>query len=280
MRIDAHQHFWHYAPRDYSWITGEMQTLKRNFEPEDLKPLLDRAGMDGTIAVQARHAVQETDWLLALADQYPFIKGVVGWVDLESPTVHEQLETYAQRPPFRGVRHIVHDEADDRFMLRPQFLHGLSLLASFDLVYDLLLFPKHLPIAADVVQRFPQQRFVLDHVAKPAIKTHSFAPWDADIRALARFPNVFCKVSGMVTEAAWNTWTPDDFTRYLDTVFDCFGPERLLFGSDWPVCTLSGTYADVVLLVQQYMRGLSVEQQDHIFGGTAAEVYALSKEIL
>lgn len=279
MRIDAHQHFWHYTPRDYGWISDEMQTLKRDFQPNDLKPLLDRAGMDGTIAVQARHTLQETDWLLELAEHHPFIKGVVGWVDLQAPDVHEQLETYAQRPKFRGVRHIVHDEADDRFMLRPQFLHGLSLLASFDLAYDLLLFPKHLPIAADVAQRFPQQRFVLDHIAKPAIKAHSFAPWDADIRALARFPNVFCKVSGMVTEAAWNTWKPDDFTRYLDTVFDCFGPERLMFGSDWPVCTLSGAYADVVLLVQQYVRGLGIEEQDRVFGGTAADVYALSKEM-
>lgn len=280
MHIDAHQHFWHYAPRDYGWISDEMATLKRDYLPEDLKPLLDRAGIHGTVAVQARHTLGETDWLLALADQHPFIKGVVGWVDLQAPDVHEQLETYAHHPKFCGVRHIVHDEADDRFMLRPQFLHGLSLLASFDLTYDLLVFPKHLPVAADVVQRFPQQRFVLDHIAKPAIKTHTFAPWDADIRVLARFPNVFCKVSGMVTEAAWNTWKPDDFTRYLDMVFDCFGPERLMFGSDWPVCTLSGAYADVVLLVQQYVRGLGIAAQDRVFGGTAAEVYALSKEML
>lgn len=275
MRIDAHQHFWHYDPAAYGWIDDRMAVLKRDLLPDDLKPLLDRSGIDGTVVVQARQSLHETDWLLELAQKYAFIRGVVGWIDLQAPDVRAQLERYAQQPKLRGIRHIVQDEPDDRFMLRPAFLHGLGLLAEFNLTYDLLLFPRHLPVAVDVVKQFPQQRFVLDHLAKPAINAHAIAPWDADIRALARFDNVMCKVSGMVTEAAWNQWRLDDFKRYLDIVFECFGPERLMFGSDWPVCTLSGSYAEVVLIIQDYVRGLSLDMQDRIFGGAAAEWYGL-----
>lgn len=276
MRIDAHQHFWRYNPADYGWITDAMETLKRDYLPEDLKRLLDRTGIQGTIAVQARQNLQETDWLLELADAYPFIKGVVGWVDLRSPDIREELTVYAQHPKMRGVRHIVHDESDDHFMLGAEFLHGLSLLAEFNLTYDLLLFPKHLPVAIEVVRQFPQQRFVLDHIAKPAIKAQKVDQWDVGIRALASFDNVYCKVSGMVTEAAWQQWKLDDFKRYLDIVFECFGPERLMFGSDWPVCTLSGNYAEVVHLVQHYVRGYPAAIQERIFGQNAIEFYGLS----
>ena len=276
MRIDAHQHFWRYDPAAYPWISDEMPGLKRDYLPEDLKPLLDRTGMDGTVAVQAQHSLQETDWLLDLADRYDYIKGVVGWLDLASPRIREQLEIYARHPKLKGVRHIVHDEADDRFLLRSDVLHGLSMLTEFDLTYDLLLFPKHLPVAVECVRQFPQQRFVLDHLAKPPIKAQRFEPWADDLRALARFENVYCKLSGMVTEAAWGAWKPDHFTRYLDVVFECFGVDRLMFGSDWPVCTLSGSYAEVVLLVQQYVRGFPVDTQEQIFGGNAANFYRLS----
>ncbi len=278
MRIDSHQHFWHYNPNEHVWMTDEMKLLKHDYLPEDLKPRLDRAGIHGTVAVQARQSLQETDWLLELADQHDFIKGVVGWVDLRSPQVREQLRGYARRPKLRGVRHVVHDEPDDRFMLLPEFLRGLALLEEFNLTYDLLLFPKHLPVATEVVAQFPRQRFVLDHIAKPLIKTQAFGPWDQDLRAMARFDNVWCKVSGMVTEAAWGQWKLADFKRYLDVVFDCFGPERLMFGSDWPVCTLAAQYAEVVLIVQDYIRGLSVEAQDRIFGGNAVEFYGLAAE--
>ncbi len=276
MRIDSHQHFWRYDPAKYPWISDEMPQLKRDYLPEELKPLLDRTGIEATVAVQAQHSLQETDWLLELADRYDYIKGVVGWLDLRSSSIREQLQTYARHPKMKGVRHIVHDEADDRFLLRSDVLHGLSLLAEFDLTYDLLLFPRHLPVAVECVEQFPQQRFVLDHIAKPPIKAQHFDPWERDIRTLAQFENVYCKVSGMVTEAAWGQWKPDHFTRYLDVVVDCFGVDRLMFGSDWPVCTLSGSYAEVVLLVQEYVRGLSIDVQEKIFGGNAADFYKLS----
>lgn len=194
MRIDAHQHFWHYNPHEHVWMTDEMAVLKHDYLPEDLNPHLERTGIHGTVAVQARQNVRETDWLLELADKHDFIKGVVGWVDLRSLEVREQLALYARRPKLRGVRHVVQDEPDDRFMLRPDFLRGLAALAEFNLTYDLLLFPKHLPVAVEVVAQFPQQRFVLDHIAKPLVVTQTFAPWEKDIRALARFDNVWCKV--------------------------------------------------------------------------------------
>ncbi len=275
MHIDAHHHLWRYHPDEYSWMTEQMEVLKHDYLPADLQPFLRRTGIQGTVVVQARQSLQETEWLVDVADQYSFIKGVVGWVDLRSSQVREQLARFVSRPKLKGVRHLVQDEQDDQFILQPSFLAGLGLLSEFKLVYDLLLFPKHLPVAVDVVKQFPQQQFVLDHIAKPFIKVQTLTPWDADIRALARFPNVVCKVSGMVTEAAWQQWQPSDFKRYLDVVFDCFGPERLMFGSDWPVCTLAATYAEVVLVVQEYVRGLPTATQDQIFGGTAARVYGL-----
>ncbi len=278
MRIDAHQHFWHYNPAEYAWITDGMDVLKRDYLPQDLEPHLLRTDIQGTVAVQACQNLQETDWLLELADKHDFVKGVVGWVDLRSPRVRGQLERWAHRPKLRGVRHVVQSEPDDRFMLQPDFLHGLGQLAEFNLTYDLLLFPKHVPVAVEVVAQFPNQRFVLDHIAKPFIKAQTLAPWEHDIRALARFENVWCKVSGMVTEADWQHWKLADFNRYLDIVFECFGPERLMFGSDWPVCTLTAQYAEVVLIVQNYVRGLSVEMQDRIFGGNAATFYGLATE--
>lgn len=276
MRIDAHQHFWRYTPEHYGWITDAMPILQRDYLPPDLRPLLDRAGVDGTVAVQARQDLDETLWLLDLADQHAWIKGVVGWVDLQSPQVRAQLDQIARHPKLRGIRHIVHDEPDDQFMLRPAFLHGLGLLHERNLTYDLLLFPRHLPIAAEVVHRFPQQRFVLDHIAKPHIKTHTIDPWQADLRALAKCPNVHCKLSGMVTEAAWQQWAIGDFRRYLDVVFDCFGSDRLMWGSDWPVCTLSASYAEVLVIVLDYARQLPIETQEQIFGGNAARFYGLT----
>lgn len=275
MRIDAHQHFWHYNPAEHVWMTDAMTILRKDFLPEDLAPLLEQAGLQGTVTVQARQNLQETEWLLELAGQYDFIKGVVGWVDLRSPLVRSQLETYAQHPKLKGVRHVVHDEPDDYFMLLPGFLAGLALLREFNLTYDLLLFPRHLPIALDVVKQFPGQKFVVDHIAKPFIKAKTISPWDRDIRDLAKFENVYCKVSGMVTEAAWGEWAAVDFFPYLDVVFDCFGPNRLMFGSDWPVCTLSGAYANVVQIVQEYLQQFPGEIQAKIMGQNAVEFYSL-----
>ncbi len=275
MRIDAHQHYWHYSPAKYAWINDEMGVLKSDHLPERLAPLLAAAGLDGTVAVQARHAVDETAWLLELADKNPFIKGVVGWVDLASPGLESQLARLAAHPKFRGVRHVLQDEPDDRFMLRAEFLRGIEKLASFDLVYDILIFPRHLPVAVELVQRFPEQSFVLDHIAKPFIKDHMMNPWREQIQELSSCGNVTCKVSGMVTEADWHNWQPADFRPYLDVVFSAFGPERLMFGSDWPVCTVAGSYSQVVELVVDYARTLSPDEQAEIWGGTAARIYGL-----
>jgi L-fuconolactonase len=210
-----------------------------------------------------------------LADQHPFIKGIVGWVDLCSPRVEEQLVSFTHHPKFRGVRHVLHDEPDDRFMLREDFLHGLSQLLKFKLTYDLLLFPRHLPIALELVKRFPEQPFILDHIAKPLIKDHKRTPWDSDMRRLAAFPNVSCKVSGMVTEADWKHWNPPDFTPYLDVVFECFGTKRIVVGSDWPVCTLAGTYADVMQIATDYIQKLSKDEQMDVWCQNARRFYGI-----
>ncbi|MFQ5795813.1 MAG: amidohydrolase family protein [Candidatus Bipolaricaulia bacterium] len=275
MKVDAHQHFWHYTPEAYDWIGPDMKILKQDFLPDDLAPLLASAGIEGTVAVQARQTLEETNWLLELADRYPFINGVVGWVDLRNPELRGQLERFCAHPKFRGVRHVVQDELDDRFMLREDFIQGLETLSEFDLAYDILIFPRHLPVAYELVEKFPEQRFVLDHITKPPIKDGKLMPWAADIRRLAAFPNVFCKVSGMVTEADWKAWKPDDFRPYLDVVFEAFGPRRIMFGSDWPVCTLAGTYTDVAQIVSDYVEQFSTEEQANIWGETATRFYRL-----
>lgn len=278
MRIDAHQHFWRYTAEDYGWIPDTGLALKQDRLPVHLKPLLARTGLDGTIAVQARQSLAETDWLLQLADEHPFIKGVVGWVDLCSSDLRDQLKRYAAHPKFKGVRHVVQDEPDDRFMLRPQFLNGLGQLAEFNLTYDLLIYSKHLSAAAEVVRQFPGQRFILDHIAKPSIRSELFAPWAEELKVLASHSNVHCKVSGLVTEADWETWTMADFRPYLEVVFDCFGSDRLMFGSDWPVCTLAASYAETVLLVLEFAAGRSRAELDKLFGLNALASYGISAE--
>ncbi len=274
-RIDSHQHFWRYNTDEYPWIDESRAPLKVDYLPPDLQALMAATGIDGTVAVQARQNLRETEFLVELADQYDFIRGVVGWVDMRADDVEAQLERFASHPRMVGVRHIVHDEADDRFMLGGNFLRGMAKLADFDLRYDLLLFPRHLPIAIDVVKRFPEQPFVLDHIAKPFIKDGTLEPWESDIRKLASFDKVWCKVSGMVTEAAWGNWMQDAFTPYLDVVFDCFGSDRLMFGSDWPVCTLSGSYVEVVGIVETHIASLSANEQTKIMGGNASKFYQL-----
>lgn len=283
MKLDAHQHFWQYNAREYGWMGAGMERLQRDHLPEDLRPLLTATAFDGTIAVQARQTMEETRWLLDLAAANPFIKGVVGWVDLCSAGLRQQLDKLAENPKLIGVRHVIHDEPDDAFMLREDFRRGLGLLADYNLVYDLLLFPKHLPAACELVAQFPNQPFVLDHLAKPFIKAGVLSPWAEDLRRLAAYPNVACKVSGMVTEADWQTWQPADFRPYLDVVFAAFGPDRLMFGSDWPVCTVTGSYEQVVGLVADYVAQLSEAEQtavfdavfDAVFGTTAARIYGV-----
>jgi L-fuconolactonase len=275
MRIDAHQHFWIYDPREYDWIDDPMASLRRDFLPDELKAELARGGFQGCVAVQARQTMEETRWLLELAAASPFVLGVVGWVDLQSPQVRSQLESVAGSSKLVGVRHIVQGERDDRFLLRPEFLRGVAALEEFDLAYDILIYPKHLPVAAEFVQRFPRQRFVLDHLAKPPIKNGSLHPWTDGIRKLAAFPNVFCKLSGLVTEADWQHWKPEDMAPYLDVAFDAFGPQRLMIGSDWPVCTVAASYGRAMGVVKDYLGRHSVHVQDSVLGENAQRFWKL-----
>lgn len=275
MKLDSHQHFWRYDPAQYPWMTEKLGRIRRDFLPEDLAPELAKAGIGGTVAVQARQTVEESAWLLGLADRSPIVKGVVGWVDLRSEEADAQLDRFAAHPKFVGVRHVVQDEPDDRFMLQPRFLEGLALLEKYGLAYDLLLFPKHLPVAVEVVKLFPNQRFVLDHLAKPFIKAGTIQPWEEDLRRLAAFPNVLCKISGMVTEAAWGEWKQGDFTPYLDAAFAAFGEDRLMFGSDWPVSLLSADYGQTFGIVEQYLAGFSAAAREKVLGANCARFYGI-----
>jgi L-fuconolactonase len=275
MRIDAHQHFWIYNADEYGWIDESMASLRRNFLPSDLEPELDRCHFRGSIAVQARQTLEETRWLLDLADQHPAILGVVGWVNLCSAEVKSQLSTLSGNPKLVGIRHIVQAEPDDRFLLRPDFLRGIAALEEFDLAYDILIYPRHLPVAAEFVEKFPRQRFLLDHLAKPLIKAGEIEAWARDIRRLAAFPNVYCKLSGMVTEADWQRWKPEQMTSYLDVAFDAFGPDRLMIGSDWPVCLVAASYVRVIDLVQTYVDRRQSANRDAVFGGNAQRFWRL-----
>jgi len=275
MRIDAHQHFWLYNSAEYGWIDESMAAIRRDFLPEDLAGELSANEFNGSVAVQARQTLEETRWLLELAAASPRILGVIGWVGLRSPDVHSQLKPFARNPKLVGVRHIVQAETDDRFLLRPDFLCGISLLEEFDLAYDILIYTRHLPVAAEFVEKFPRQRFVLDHMAKPPIKAGEIDVWEKGIRQLAAFPNVLCKVSGLVTEADWHHWTPEQIRPYLDVVFDAFGSERLMIGSDWPVCLVAGQYGRVMDVVKDYVRSNCPGALEAILGGNAQRFWQL-----
>ena len=275
MRIDAHQHFWNYDPQEYQWIDGTMAPLRRDFLPADLQYELEREGFQGSVAVQARQSLQETRWLLELAAQSPLILGVVGWVDLRSPQVREDLHALARNPKLVGIRHIAQSEPDDRFLLQPDFLRGISLLAEFDLAYDILIYPRHLNVAGEFVRRFPEQRFVLDHLAKPEIKSGTINAWKKGIAELAAYPNVYCKLSGLVTEADWAHWKSEDMRPYLDIAFERFGANRLMIGSDWPVCRLAGSYSQVMGLVKDYLIGHSEQERAAVLGGNAKRFWRL-----
>ncbi|HLH52478.1 MAG TPA: amidohydrolase family protein [Verrucomicrobiae bacterium] len=274
MRIDSHQHFWRYSNDQYPWIQGDWP-IRRNYLPEDLEPELRDCSIDGCVAVQARQSLAESKWLLDLADRAPFIKGVVGWVDLRSPSLSDQLAELCPNPKFVGVRHVVQDEPDDNFMLRKDFQDGIAQLEGHGLAYDILIYSRHLPAAVELVKRFPQQRFVLDHLAKPMIRDGVLARWREQIRKLAQYPNVMGKVSGLVTEARWNGWEPDDFKPYLDAVFEDFGPDRLMFGSDWPVALLAASYRQVYSLISEYVSGAAPDAAANIFGLNAQKFYDL-----
>jgi L-fuconolactonase len=276
MRIDAHQHFWTFAASELPWIGARMEVLRRDFQPRDLAPLLAAQRFDGCIAVQARPTPKETARLCTLAREHGFVRGVVGWIDMCAPDVADQLDDLDDEPHLVGLRHVVQDEPDDRFVLRADFQRGIAALAGRGLAYDLLIHPRHLAPALELAKRFPEQPFVLDHLGKPFIKDRRLAPWEAGVRALARRPNATCKVSGMVTEADRDAWTPGDLEPFLDVVLEAFGPERLLFGSDWPVCLLAASYARVVDAVQAWADDrLGEPERAALFGGNAVRVYGL-----
>ncbi len=275
-KIDAHQHFWHYTPQTYPWITEDLALLKRDYLPADLQPLLQASGLGGCVAVQASQTVAETEFLLKLAEAHDFIKGVVGWIDLQDYNIKHTLQKWAERPKLCGFRHIVHDEPDDAFLLRPEFIRGVKALQTFDLTYDILIFEKHLPAALSFVSYLPDSKLVVDHLAKPKIAKHELSPWQENIRSLAQYPNVYCKISGMVTEADWQHWKEEDFIPYLDTVVEAFGADRLMIGSDWPVCRLAGEYETVMGLAMNYFKSFSAAEQEKVFGGNAIRFYNLT----
>ena len=274
MRVDAHQHFWQYDPAAYGWIDDTMPALKRNFTPADLKREMERAGVDRSIAVQARQTLDETRWLLALADAHPFVAGVVGWVDLQSPAVDAQLEELASHPRLIGVRHVVQAEPDG-FLGSDAFRRGIGRLDRYGLTYDILVYARQLPQVVEFVRAFPDQKFVLDHLAKPDVKGAGLAAWRPQIEELAAFPHVWCKLSGLVTEADWGSWTPEQLRPYIETALECFGPERLMAGSDWPVCTLVSPYSRTMAIVEDALGGCSSKERASVLGGTAQHLWNL-----
>lgn len=274
MRVDAHQHFWRYEPSEYAWIDESMGALRRDFLPEDLQPELARAGVDLSIAVQARQTTAETDALLAYADAHPFVAGVVGWVDLQSTSVTRDLERLGSHRALLGVRHVVQSEPAG-FMRSAEFRRGLGQLAAFGLTYDILVYAPQLAEACELVAAFPSQRFVLDHLGKPDIRRGGYESWHGPFEKLAGFPHVWCKLSGLVTEADWGAWTPGQLRPYIETALECFGPGRLMAGSDWPVCTLAAPYSETLQVVEDAVGRLSTDERSRVLGGTAQELWDL-----
>lgn len=278
MKIDSHHHFWNYNPEEYGWIDDSMQMLRRDFLPTDLKAAIEAVGIEGVVSVQARQTTVETQWLLDFAAANEFVLGVVGWVELCCSSVNEQLEQFAPHDMLKAVRHVVQDEPDDEFILRDDFNRGVSMLKNHGLIYDILIFERQLAPSIKFVDRHPDQRFVLDHVAKPQIANGLLEPWQNNIHELAKRPHVTCKVSGMVTEADHENWTPEQLRPYWETVLEAFGPDRLMFGSDWPVCLLACEYTRWFETVSDFASELSESEQQALFGGTAAKAYGLNTE--
>jgi L-fuconolactonase len=275
MKIDAHHHYWHYTPEEYGWIDDSMQRIRRDFLPADLAATIAPVGFEGVVTVQARQTLEETEWLLSLAAGHDFMRGVVGWVPLVDPQIRSHLERYAANPKLKAVRHVVQGEPDDQFILRADFNAGIATLRDFGLIYDILIFERHLPQTIQFVDCHPQQVFVLDHIAKPRIKENLLEPWRTNLRTVAQRENVYCKFSGLVTEADFTTWTPEQLRPYWETVLDAFGPDRLMFGSDWPVCLVASEYAQWFATVSDFACELSLTERDRFFGETATEAYRL-----
>jgi L-fuconolactonase len=272
--IDTHQHFWKYDPVNYSWINDEMQVIRKDFLPHDLALVVNEHKLQGTIAVQADQTEAETDWLLELAAKNDFIQGVVGWVDLRSSNIEERLQHYTQFKKLKGFRHVLQGE-EPSFMLQKDFLSGISKLQQFNFTYDILIYPKHLAAALDLVRQFPAQKFVIDHVAKPHIKDGKIDEWKAGMQALSQQQNVYCKISGMVTEAEWKNWTAGQLQPYIDAVVECFGIDRIMYGSDWPVCLVASSYTRWLQTVKDYFSSYSAEEQEKVYSSNAIKFYNL-----
>ncbi|REA63249.1 amidohydrolase [Dyadobacter luteus] len=274
MTIDSHQHFWIFDPIRDSWITPEMETIRRDFLPADLKPVLDKNKVDGCVAVQADQSDAETEFLLHLAEANDFIKGVVGWIDFRSEDIYDKLEVYSQFELLKGFRHVVQAEPEG-FLEQQTFINGVEQLAAFDFTYDILVYPHQLKEAFSFASKLPNVRFVLDHIAKPFIKKGEIEPWNKELKELAQLPNVSCKVSGMITEANWYNWKKSDFVPYLDVVFEAFGSKRIMFGSDWPVCLVAGDYEKMKAVLTDYFSGFNASEKEDVMGGNAVRFYRL-----
>jgi L-fuconolactonase len=276
VRIDSHHHLWKYSAEEYGWIDDAMDVLKRDFLPHDLIATMREAGIDGTVAVQARQTVEETRWLLDLADGCNAIRGVVGWAPIAESDLESVLEELRSHKKLCGLRHVLQAEPDESYMLRPEFDAGIRMLRQYGLVYDILIYERQLPQATELVSRHPEQVFVLDHIAKPLIRDGVVKPWAERIREMAKRENVWCKVSGLVTEADWAAWTPELLKPYLDAVVEAFGPQRLMAGSDWPVCLVASGYGRWFEVLNEYFAGFSAAEREAIFGETAVQVYKLN----
>lgn len=274
-RIDAHQHFWKFDSVRDNWITDEMSAIRRDFLPNDLKSVLQQNDIDGCVSVQASQSEEETEFLISLAREYDFIKGVVGWVDLQAPGISDILAKYKSNPIVKGFRHVLQGEPQRDLMLNPNFKRGIAALQQYDFTYDVLIFPDQLKFSTELVTAFPEQRFVIDHIAKPYIKRKEIEEWKNDLEKMAEHQNVHCKISGMVTEADWKGWTKDDFKPYLDIVVNAFGTNRIMFGSDWPVCLVAATYDEMMAIVKDYFSVFSEAEQEQFFGLNAIRFYNL-----
>ena len=274
MRIDAHQHFWTLARGDYGWLTPELEAIHRDFGPSDLKPLLDAEGIDGTVLVQAAPTVAETEYMLGIADDAPFVKGVVGWVDFEAADAPDQIARLAEHPALVGLRPMIQDIADDEWMMRADLTPAFKALQAADLTFDALTLPQHLPNLRRLLERHPDMRVVIDHGSKPLIRDGIVAPWDTDMAALAAETGAFCKLSGLVTEAS-RDWTVETLRPYVDHLLSTFGPKRLIWGSDWPVATLASSYGGWVAATESLLVDLPDEDRASIWGGNAAKAYNL-----
>jgi len=272
--IDAHQHFWTYDAVTHEWINDEMSVIRKDFLPAQLEPVLKQNGINGCMAVQADQSEKETDFLLQLAGEHDFIKGVVGWVDLRGENIRERLDHYKAFSLLKGFRHVLQGETPE-FMLQPGFINGIAALQEYQFTYDILVFPQHLKAVLELISQFPHQPFVIDHIAKPYIKDGLITEWKRDMEQLSAFENVYCKISGMVTEADYHHWKPADFTPYLDTTVNAFGTKRILYGSDWPVCLVAAEYMDMLNIVKTYFASFTETEQQDFFGNNATRFYQL-----